>query len=137
MNLYKLHKDPKSLDHHEDAHDAIVHLFWDKFKDNPAELKKREKAISQSAKYSWWYAEKIHGRFKLGEPAIAKDPHFSYSYARHILEAPFELGEPSIATDGVTAYLYATNILGCRFKLGEKSIQEGPYWNRYKEQFLS
>ena len=73
MSLYDLHNKPKDLHRHDDADTNLVEIFWDKYENNPAELKKRELAISKSTEYSYYYArEIINGRFELGEDAISK-----------------------------------------------------------------
>jgi hypothetical protein len=43
----------------------------------------------------------LKGRFKLGEPAIAKDAHYSYAYAIDVLHGRFPLGEPTIAKNEI------------------------------------
>lgn len=59
MNLYKLHSDPKSLDLHDEAHEQVPEVIWDKYKKDPAELKKREKVLARSPKYAYLYAKDV------------------------------------------------------------------------------
>jgi hypothetical protein len=99
MNLYNLHSEPEYLDLYSEAHDRIPNLFWEKYKDAPAELKKREQYIAKNAKYSYMYAVYIlKGPFKAGEAAITTSAHYSYIYAKEVLNGPFKAGEASIAS---------------------------------------
>ena len=43
MNLYKFHIKPESLDGYDTAPENNPHIFWEKCKDEPSELKKYEK----------------------------------------------------------------------------------------------
>ena len=90
MNLYQLHSDPESLHKHDEAHNNVPKLFWEKYKNNSAELKKREDSISKDVEYSfysYWYARDVlDGPFPKGEEAISKDPQYSYLYAKNILK---------------------------------------------------
>jgi hypothetical protein len=73
MNLYDLHNEPASLDHHTEAYDQLPDIFWGKYKDKPAELKKREQYIAKSTEYSYLYTiQVLKGPFKAGEAVIAK-----------------------------------------------------------------
>lgn len=46
-----------------------------------------EKIISESAEYSYNYAEAvINKRFELGEPAISEDSYFAYKYAKFVIK---------------------------------------------------
>ena len=49
LNIYKYHTDPKSFALYEKAMECIPDLFWEKYENNPEELKKREKAIATNA----------------------------------------------------------------------------------------
>ena len=98
MNLYKLHSNPESLDHFEKVTDNNPAIFWDKYKNKPEELKKREKYIAKSLEYAYRYAKDIlKGPFPLGEEAIAKDAKNVYYYAKEVLRGPFPLGEATIS----------------------------------------
>ena len=81
MNIYNLHDDPKSLDHHEQAHDEVVDVFWGKY--NFSDLKEREPAIAKHAAYSYEYARNFKDGFKLGEPAIKEFPFYLDVYIKH------------------------------------------------------
>jgi hypothetical protein len=123
MDLYSLHDDPSSLNHHDVAHDQVPELIWDKYRHQPAELKKREAALAKDPEIAYWYALYVlKGPFKLGEPEIAKDAVCTYWYARDVLKGPFKLGEPAIAKDAECAYYYAYSVLKGPFKLGEPAI---------------
>ena len=77
MNLYNLHSDPQSLLYFEEAPEIVPDLFWDKYKNNPEELKKREREISVDAEYSYYYARGVlEGPFPAGEAAISKDEKY-------------------------------------------------------------
>ncbi len=123
MDLYSLHDDPSSLNHHDVAHDKVPELIWAKYKDQPAELKKREAALAKDPEIAYEYAQDVlEGPFKLGEPAIAKDAKCAYEYARDVLEGPFKLGEPAIAKNAEWAFEYARDVLKGPFKLSEPAI---------------
>ena len=123
MNLYKLHSNPESLDHFEKVTDNNPAIFWDKYKNKPEELKKREKHIAKSAKYAYSYAEDIlKGPFPAGEEAIAKDKTYAFLYARDYLKGPFPAGEVAIAKDARFANFYAADVLKGPFPAGEAAI---------------
>jgi hypothetical protein len=135
MNLYNLHTDPKSLKHHDFHHNTVPDLFWDKYGNNPAELKKREQAIAKDPGYAVMYARDVIKRpWKPGEAAIAKDPLtvlddgevncVALDYAKHVLHGRFPAGEKVIASNPVTAYEYAKDVLHGRFPAGEKAIAD-------------
>jgi hypothetical protein len=134
MNLYKFHQSPEDLHKHKEADESVVDMFWDKYKKNPKELKKREPAIAKSAVYSYYYAKNVlEGKFPLGEPAIAKSSEYSYWYARYVLEGKFPLGEPAIAKSATYSYYYAIDVLKGRFPLGEPAIKLNIHlWKEYK-----
>ena len=98
MNLYNLHSNPESLDHFEKVTANNPAIFWERYKKNKEELKKREKYIAKSAQYSYYYAKNIlKGPFPLGEEAIAKDTVYANEYAKEVLKGPFPAGEEAIA----------------------------------------
>jgi hypothetical protein len=142
MNLYKFHQSPEDLHKHKEAEDSVVDMFWDKYKNNPKELKKKEWAIAKSAEYSYLYARNILegrfelGRFELGEPAIAKSAEYSYLYAADVLNGKFPLGEPAIAKSAKYSYYYAEDVLHGKFPLGEPEIaKKANLWKEYCEIF--
>ena len=97
LNIYKYHTHPESLPLYEKAMECIPDLFWEKYENNPKELKKREGAISMSAKYSYYYAlDVLKTRFEAGEKVIATNTWFSYGYDFYVLKARFEAGEKKI-----------------------------------------
>ena len=73
MNLYDLHAKPESLHRHADMDTRVPKIFWPKYKDNPAELKKREDAIST-------------------------DAHDALANTADVLKAPWPKGEAAIST---------------------------------------
>ena len=76
MNLYNLHSEPESLDHFEKVTETNPDFFWEKYKNKPEELKKREKYIAKSTKYAYMYAQSIlKGPFPAGEEAMGKDEY--------------------------------------------------------------
>ena len=135
MNLYNLHDNPEQLHKHKEAFDTVPALIWDKFRDDPAELKKREDAIAKDAKYSLAYATHIlQGPFPKGEEAISKDAQCSIDYARYVLEDPFPKGEAAISKVAHFAYSYARDILQGPFPKGEDTIKKyEEYYELYKE----
>ena len=123
MNLYNLHSDPQSLLYFEEVPEIVPDLFWDKYKNNPEELKKREREISKYAEYSYYYARGVlEGPFPLGEAAIAKRGVYAYYYARFVLKDPFPAGEAAIATNPGCALAYATTVLKADFYINGKLI---------------
>ena len=59
LNLYKLHSNPKLLKYYDIADEKIPAIFWEKYKNNLVELKKREPAIAKNAEYAYFYAKYI------------------------------------------------------------------------------
>ena len=103
MNLYNIHSDPQSLLYFEEAPEIVPDLFWYKYKNNPEELKKREREISKYAEYSYLYAREVLKKpFALGEEAISKDALYAKLYAKNILKGPFPAGEETIAEANAT-----------------------------------
>jgi hypothetical protein len=52
-----------------------------------------EVIIAKNPVYSFQYARDIiKGRWEEGEGIIATDPELSYCYAKHVIEGPFPLG---------------------------------------------
>ena len=132
LNIYKYHTHPESLPLYEKAMECIPDIFWEKYKNNPKELKKREGAIAQSAEYSYWYAaDVLKERFEAGEEIIATNAQYSYWYALDVLKNRFEAGEEIIATDAWCSYRYAADVLKERFEAGEESILNGGYKQDY------
>ena len=98
MNLYKLHSEPAPLDFYEKVTETNPDFFWEKYKNKPEELKKREKYIAKSTKYAYMYAKYIlKGPFPLGEAAIAKDAMYAKLYARDIFKKDFYFNGKLIA----------------------------------------
>ena len=123
LNIYNYHTNPELFKNREKVLDSIPDFFWEKYKDNPEELKKREGAIAKSAMYSHLYAHDIlKRRFEAGEKAIATNTKYSYLYARDILKGKFEAGEKAIATNAWCSYRYAADVLKERFEAGENII---------------
>ena len=85
LNLYKLHSNPKLLKYYDIADEKIPAIFWEKYKNNFTELKKREPAIAKDAMYAYWYAEDVLQKpFLAGEPAIAKDADYANWYKQFL-----------------------------------------------------
>ena len=100
MNLYKMHDEPESIHGHDKSDKEIPDIFWEKYKNNPAELQKREDAIAKSAKFACYYAQGVlKGPFPLGESAIAKNADYACNYAHFVLKHRFPEGEPAITKD--------------------------------------
>jgi hypothetical protein len=162
MNLYKLHDKPESIHGHDKMDTHVIDAFWDKYKDNPAELKKREKAIAKHTEYAHHYANILKGPFPAGEDAIAKDafsslyyagsilkgrfpkgekeiakyPGYAYRYAEYVLKGPFKLGEDAISKNPEYAFKYAYYILKKKWSKGEDAINKDPYFKeRYAREF--
>ena len=127
MDLYNFHTNPESLNHYNVINDTIPEYFWEKYKNNKEELKKREKYIAKSSGYSFKYAKKTSRPFPAGEEAISKVPSNAFEYAKFILKAPFPKGEEAIASIGVYAFEYARDILKGPFPKGEDAIAKVEY----------
>ena len=123
MNLYNLHSKPAALVHFEKVTETNPDFFWEKYKNNPEELKKREKYIAKSAQFAYYYARDVlKGPFPTGEEAIAKDAYYAFQYAKNILKGPFPAGEEAIAKNAGFAKLYAKRVLKKDFYLNGKLI---------------
>lgn len=127
MNLYKLHANPESLK--QGFHDTVPSLFWEKYKNKPDELKKRESYIAKDPKYAYKYAlvlKGLKGRHRFswepGEAAIATSSKFSCLYARNVLHRRFLLGEKSIADSSHDSVDYAYFVIKGRWEMGEDAI---------------
>ena len=132
MNLYNLHINPESLLLFVEASEVIPTLFWAKYKNNPEELKKRERYIAADAEYSYLYARHVlKGPFPAGGAEIAADALFAYWYATNVLNGPFPAGEAEIAADAKYAYLYARDALKGPFPTGEAAISRSGVYLRY------
>jgi len=68
----------------------------------------------------------ISRRYTEGEGIIAKDPHFSFLYARDVIKGPFPKGEDAIADIPYYAYNYVIDVIGKRFPKGEDAIMSDP-----------
>ena len=98
MNLYKFHSKPASLDHYGAMNETNPHIFWEKYKKDPEELRKREKYLAKDAKYAIGYARDVlKGPFPAGEEAISKVAEYAFGYARDVLEHDFYLDGKLIA----------------------------------------
>lgn len=92
MNIYNLHGDPETLLHYDEAYEKLPALIWDKYEDQPEELKKREKALAKDPRYAYSYARNIlKGPFKAGEVAITKSEYYARLYAKFVLKGHFTL----------------------------------------------
>lgn len=60
----------------------------------------------------------------LGEPIIAKSSHYSYVYAKYVLNGSFPLGEPEIAKDKNYLKTYTQDVLKKDFYLDGKFVCE-------------
>ena len=163
MNLYTLHDHPESIHGHDKKDTRVPELIWAKYKKDPASMKKYESVLAKDPYYACFYATDIlHGRFPLGEKAIATNAPQSFTYARDALHGPFKLGEdmisksplyafmyaeevlkhkwlkgePAIAKSAVCAYEYATRILKKAFPAGEASFEDSPYYKLRYNEFL-
>lgn len=112
MNLYNLHPNPRKAPGYSTRHDTVPELIWKRYKNQPAELKKRELALAKNAEHAFLYANLIlNGPFPAGEAAIASDASYSFAYAHFVLRGPFPAGEAAIASDARCAFWYARDVL--------------------------
>ena len=98
MNLYNLHKDPKSLHKHREAHDTRIELISNRIDAGQKLNDKQIKAIAGDySSLCYKYAQNVlNGRFRAGEEAISKVPGTALSYAINILQGRFRAGEEAI-----------------------------------------
>ena len=84
-----------------------------------------ELILSQDAHYSYNYARFVlENRFILGEKIISTSTEYSCWYARNILKSRFELGEEIISKDDYFSLQYACEVMKGRFELGEEVISQ-------------
>lgn len=123
MNLYNYHDEADKLIGHADKDELVPREVWNKYKKQPEELKKREKILARNAATAFFYASHIlNDRFKLGEPALAKNSKYALYYAELIGEFP--LAEPLFADNAVSALEYSTEITHKPFPAGEPLIAD-------------
>ena len=112
LNLYDIHPDPENAPGYTTRYDDIPEFVWQRYRDQPKELKKREKAFAKDAKYACMYAcYTLQGPFPLGEAAIAKDAQQAFYYADRVLGRPFPAGEAALAKVDVWSHKYAYHVL--------------------------
>ena len=137
MNLYKFHNTPKLLDGHDLVSEKNPHIFWDKYKSNKEELRKREKYIAQETEYAYYYANDVlRHAFPLGEEAIIRDVDYALWYAQYVLEGPFPKGEAMFAEKAYFAYHYAADVLEGPFPKGEAAISKDVEYAKYYAQYV-
>lgn len=151
MNLYNLHKDPKSLHKHKEAHDFVPDLLrnteeYKKGNLNPKQLEtvlndpylaynymlrhgrnqpwpEAEDGLAKDAETANLYAEfYIRGRFPKGEKTIAKDRWIAIDYAQNVLKGRFPAAEKAISGDPKSAYEYAVKIIKDKWPPGEYAM---------------
>ena len=131
MNIYDFYSNPEELDYYHEADIKIVNFFWDKYKSNDKELKKREDAIANEQRKAVFYAHSVLNgkRFPKAEINIAKDPESAYLYSKFIIKGPWEPGEKAIATDIAFSMRYASKIIGGQWEPGEDTISKDPKYS--------
>ena len=120
MNLYNLHKDPKSLHKHDQRHQVVPSLIKQMLRDGEEPSQQQVAVIIKSPELAYWYALYIiEGRFVAGEKAIASSSYYATHYASNIIKGRFPEGEKAIAKDirDARTYVTATN---SRFPEAEK-----------------
>jgi hypothetical protein len=135
MNLYKFHDEPKTLDDHDKAHEAVPALIFKKYEANKAELKKRESILAKDPKVAFEYATKVlKKRFRAAEDIIGKDDQYAYRYATVLVNGPFPAGEAAIGKQSNNAFYYAAFILKKRFPAGEAAMKtNADIWRKYQK----
>lgn len=135
MNLYDFHDDPKSLKHHDTAHDAVPTLIWSKFQNgllSRNEMLQYRSVFAKKGTPAWimtQYALAVLGpgkRFEEAEDEIAKDAYAAYSYSNNSIRGPWKKGEAAISKDPTWALQYALNIKESRWPEAEKTIATDP-----------
>jgi len=123
MNLYKLHKDPHSLQGFENRQTHVPALLHKSMRDKQLtdhQLKK----ITKDPTLALEYARMRKHVWAPGEKAIATDPLTAYTYAIGLIGAPWPPGEEAIAKNPRIALAYDVNVLHTAFPLGEKAISK-------------
>lgn len=88
------------------------------------------KAIATRPETAFMYAER-NGIFPEGEPAILKDPYFTFFYAKDIIKGRFPEGEKILARTPYWAHRYACEVINGRFPRGEPILLTDPQWACY------
>lgn len=161
LNIYDLHDEPKSLAHHDAAHESIPELAWEKcikagdgdhdqtewdidvakFK---SELIKHEKVWLTNVEYAYKYASYLRAnhhreRIKAVEKVILdsniKDAWIT-SYALNVIKGRWPEAEKKIATDAWASWDYANIVLNDRFKLGEPTVAKSQYAYSYASRII-
>lgn len=137
LNLYELHSSPGQLKGYDQAHERIPEFVWERYENQPEQLKKHEHVLAKDPRTAFNYAWLIlGGRFPEGENAIGQSPEYSYLYAIDVLQNRFPEGEDAIAQSRYEAYFYAINVLNDRFLQGEDIIKQyKQLWAQYKQRF--
>jgi hypothetical protein len=105
MNLYKLHSDPKSLNHYNEAQQSMPEVFVhdDTYRKDFIVrdfTQKQIRAISKDPKWACLYAKTVlKRRWPEAEPYIMKDPGYAFIYAKDMIEDRWPEAEPYIMKD--------------------------------------
>jgi hypothetical protein len=132
MNLYKFHDKPETIHRHENAHETVPDLAWDKYGASPEKLKPYEKLFTKDPKWAYRYAwttemdNKKRG-FPAGEDAIAKDPQTAWAYVKNIIKKRFPKGEAAIAKNTKYSIPYAVIYIKGPFPVAESEILKDPH----------
>jgi len=94
-----------------------VHILKDKFPMG-------EKSISTSSEYSQLYGISTQKRFKLGEPAILKNPVDAATYASNVIKGRWKEAEPIILSDFEAIFSYVEYVVKGRWKDAEPIIMK-------------
>ena len=86
MNLYNRHISPESLLLFKEADEYVLEVFFQKYRDEPEELRKREKAISKDEHHAYYARDVLKGPFPAGEKAITESAPYAHLYAAHVLK---------------------------------------------------
>lgn len=126
MNLYQLHTNPKSLKHHDDAHENVPKLAWvsvinadTSSKERVEEMKRKEHVWAKDPSTAFSYASWTNRPFPLGEKALAKNAEYAFRYATRITKKRFPEAEKEIAESNF-AYDYTMAIIKGRWPIAEK-----------------
>ena len=105
MNLYKLHTDPGSLNHHDKMMERDPGMMLKAYKDRPEKLRKYKKYFLGTPQLAYYFAFYVQERFPDIEKVIATEAPLSIKYTRTVLK-------------------------GERFKEAEDVIKRRPRWIR-------
>lgn len=139
MNLYYYHSEPKSLIHHDKAHESVPCLFAPDFEagEFPDNLSDSQlEVIAKDPEVAYYYAGSVlENAWPVGELAIMKSPEWAYKYATDVLRREWPEAEPYIMRNPEFAYQYA-KVFKSRWPEAELYIMKDPFYAALYAKFV-